>query len=456
MWSTAAMIRRLRSVIQAKVISPARNRRWLRTSANIGNIRPFWGSLALLTVLIGTPAAADTFLLRPARVFDGVNPAPHEGWSVLVDGDRIAAAGPNVEAPAGAKVIDLPGTTLMPGMIEGHSHLFLHPYNETLWDDQVLHEPLALRTARAVVSARKTLEAGFTTERDLGTEGAGYADAGLKQAIDQGIVPGPRLLVSTRAIVARGAYGPKGFEPGVQVPQGAQEVAGADEMTKAARDQIAAGADVVKMYADYHWGKGEPSRPTLSQAELAAGAAAGHDAGRIVAVHATTAEGMRRAVLAGVDTIEHGYGGTAEIFKMMAARGIALCPTIAASEAYARYFQHWNGQEPAPESVQENRRSFRLAMQAGVPICMGGDVGVYMHGQNWLEMEAMQRAGMPPAQVLISATSRNAHIFHLTDRGEVKPGLLADLVAVDGDPTRDVSAVVHVRLVMKGGQIVRQ
>jgi imidazolonepropionase-like amidohydrolase len=164
---------------------------------------------------------------------------------------------------------------------------------------------------------------------------------------------------------------------------------------------------------------------------------------------------MRRAVLAGVDTIEHGYGGTADVFKMMAAKHIALCPTIAASEAYARYFQHWNGQEPAPESVQENRRSFQMAMKAGVPICMGGDVGVFTHGKNWLEMEAMQRAGMSPAQVLISATSRNAQIFHLTDRGEVKPGLLADLVAVDGDPTRDVSAVEHVRLVMKGGQIVK-
>jgi imidazolonepropionase-like amidohydrolase len=435
----------------------ARSHGRARVSATFRTFRPIWDSVALLAaaLLVASPAAADTYLLQPARVFDGVNPALHEGWSVLVDGDKIAAAGPNLTAPAGAKVIDLPGTTLMPGMIEGHSHLFLHPYNETLWDDQVLHEPLALRTARAVVHARVTLEAGFTTERDLGTEGAGFADVGLKQAINQGIVPGPRMLVATKAIVARGAYGPKGFEPGVPIPQGAQEVSGVDEMTRAARDQIAGGADVVKMYADYHYGPHEPSRPTLTEAELAAGAAIGHEAGRIVAVHATTAEGMRRAVLAGVDTIEHGYGGTADVFKMMAAKHIALCPTIAASEAYARYFEHWNGQEPAPESVQQNRRSFRLAMQAGVPICMGGDVGVFTHGKNWLEMEAMQRAGMSPAQVLISATSRNARIFHLTDRGEVKPGLLADLVAVDGDPTRDVSAVEHVRLVMKGGQIVK-
>ncbi len=411
--------------------------------------------LLFMSLLVATPAAAEPILLRPARLFDGVDPRPHEGWSVLVDGDRIVAAGPRVATPPGARVIELTGTTLLPGLIEGHSHLFLHPYNETLWDDQVLHEPLALRTARAVVQAERTLMAGFTTERDLGTEGAGFADVGLRQAIDQNIVPGPRLLVATRAIVARGAYGPKGFEPGLAIPEGAQEVAGVDEIVRAVRDQIAGGADLIKFYADYHWGKGEPTRVTLSQAELNAGVATAHDAGRLVAVHATTAEGMRRAILAGADTIEHGYGGTAEVFKLMHDRGTALCPTIAASEAYARYFEHWNGQEPAPESVQENRRSFVLAMKAGVPICMGGDVGVYTHGQNWLEMDAMQRAGMPAAQVLIAATSGNAKIFHLADRGQVNPGLLADLVAIDGDPARDVSAVRHVRLVMKGGKVVR-
>ena len=412
--------------------------------------------LLLAALLVGAvPAQADTLLLKPARVFDGVNAQPHEGWSVLVEGDRITAVGPTVAAPADARVIELPGATLLPGMIEGHSHLFLHPYNEKLWDDQVLHEPLALRTARAVVQAAKTLDAGFTTERDLGTEGAGFADAGLRQAIDQGIVPGPRLLVATKAIVARGAYGPKGYEPGVAIPQGAQEVSGVEEIVRAVRDQIAGGADVVKFYADYHWGKGEPSRPTLSQAELTAGVAAAHDAGRPVAVHATTPEGMRRAALAGTDTIEHGYGGTEEVFRLMKQKNVALCPTLAASEAYARYFEKWDGQEPAPQSVQENRRSLQLAMKAGVPICMGGDVGVYPHGENWLEMDAMRRAGMRTADVLVAATSGNAAIFHLSDRGSVRPGLLADLVAVDGDPTRDISTVRNVRLVIKGGKVVR-
>jgi imidazolonepropionase-like amidohydrolase len=410
--------------------------------------------LLAAAALLSGPVAAEPLLLRPARVFDGVNPTPYEGWSVLVDGNRIAAAGPGLTAPPGTKVIDLPGMTVMPGMIEGHSHLFLHPYNEALWDKQVLNEPLALRTARAVVQAERTLRAGFTTERDLGTEGAGFADVGLKQAIDQGIVPGPRLIVATKAIVARGAYGPKGFEPGTPIPQGAQEVSGVEETVRAVRDQIAGGATLIKFYADYRWGKGEPTRPTLSQAELTAGVAAAHDAGRKVAVHASSPEGMRRAILAGADTIEHGYGGTDEIFRLMKQRGVALCPTLAASEAYARYFENWNGEEPAPESVQENRRAFQAAMKAGVTMCMGGDVGVFTHGQNWLEMDAMRRAGTRADQVMIAATSGNARIFGLDDRGEVRSGKLADLVAVEGDPTRNVSAVRSVRLVMKDGKLV--
>ena len=414
----------------------------------------YW--LALLLFIAGPAAAAEpqALLLKPMQLFDGIDPVPHLGWQVLIEGDKIIAVGPNLTAPAGARVIDLPGETLMPGMIEGHSHLFLHPYNEASWDDQVLHEPLALRTARAVAQARATLMAGFTSERDLGTEGAGYADVGLKKAIDQGIVPGPRLLVATRAIVALGAYGPKGFEPGVAIPQGAQEVSGVDDLVRAVRSQIAAGADVVKFYADYRWGPGEPSRATLSAAELKAGTEAAHDAGRIVAVHAATAEGMRRAIAAGVDTIEHGYGGTAEVFKAMHDKGIALCPTLAASDAVSRY-RGWNGTDPTPAAVEENRHSFALARAAGVPMCMGGDVGVFSHGENAREMELMAAGGMPPVQVLIAATSGNARAFHLDKVGAVKVGLLADLVAVGGDPTRDVAAVRDVRLVVKGGVVVK-
>lgn len=399
------------------------------------------------------PAAPRTTLLRPAAVFDGVEPVAHPGWQVLVTGDRITAVGPALAVPAGTATIDLPGDTLMPGMIEGHGHLFLHPYNETSWDDQVLHEPLALRTARAVAQAAATLRAGFTTERDLGTEGAGYADVGLREAIAKGIVPGPRMIVATRAIVARGAYGPKGFEPGLVIPQGAEEASGVDEVVRVVRSQIAAGADVVKLYGDYRWGPGEPSRPTFSTAEMKAAVEAAHDAGRTVAVHTATPEGMRRAIAAGADTIEHGYGGTPEIFRAMAAQRIALCPTLAASDAVARY-RGWNGGDPVPEAVAQSRASFALARAAGVPICMGGDVGVFAHGENAREMVLMAAAGMPAAQVLIAATSGNARAFHLNDRGAVRTGLLADLIAVKGNPAVAMNAVQHVVWVMKNGTVI--
>ena len=372
---------------------------------------------------------------------------------MLVRGERIAAAGPAGGIKAeGAERIALPNTTLIPGLIEGHSHLFLHPYNETLWDDQVLKEPFALRVARAVAHARTTLEAGITTERDLGTEGALDADVQLRRAIEQGIVPGPRLLVVTRAIVSTGAYGPSRTLYAFDPPQGAEEATGIDQITRIVRSQIGRGADWIKLYADYNVGPGGEARPTFTLEELHAAVAAAHARGRPVAAHAMTAEGMRRAILAGVETVEHGDQGTPEVFRLMRQHNVGYCPTIAAAEAYAQYFDGWvKGRDQPTPALVTKRGSFKAALDAGVAICFGGDVGVFSHGDNVREAEALVEYGMTPLSALRAATSGNARILHLDDRGTIAPGKLADLVAVEGDPSVDIHALRKVRLVMKGG-----
>jgi imidazolonepropionase-like amidohydrolase len=388
-------------------------------------------------------------VLRPARVFDG--DAVHAGWVVRVKGERIDAVGPEPSvAASGAKVVDLPGTTLMPGLVEGHSHVLLHAYDEASWTDQVSREGLALRVARATNHLRATIMSGFTTIRDLGTEGAGYADVELKQAVNDGIIPGPRMLVSTRAIVATGSYQPK-FIAEWAVPQGAEEADGVDSLTRVVRDQIGKGADWIKLYGDYRWGPQPGSHPTFSLDEMKLAVDTAKSAGVPVAVHANTAEGMRRAALAGVATIEHGGEGTPEVFRLMAEHHVALCPTITAGAG------PWPPANPDSPAARRKRESFKAALDAGVTILNGSDVGTFPHGDSARELEAMVAYGMPIVEALKSATSAAARVLRMDNQiGQVKAGLYADLAAFDGDPTKDISALRRVTFVMKNGTIYRQ
>jgi imidazolonepropionase-like amidohydrolase len=412
---------------------------------------------AATAVSLSAQAPPPSFVLQPDRVFDGE--AMHAGWVVVVRGDRILAAGPpaTTAAPGGARTIALPGTTLMPGLIEGHSHLLLHPYNETTWNDQVLREPLALRVARGVNHALATLMAGVTTVRDLGSEGAGYADVGLRQAINEGIVPGPRMLVAGPAMVVTGSYAPKGFAPEVVVPQGAEEADGLDGVVRVARGQIAKGVDLIKIYADYRWGPNGEARPGFTLGEIQRIVEAANSSGRPVVAHSSTPEGMRRAILGGVETIEHGDEGTAEIWKLMVEKNVAFCPTIAAGDATSQYAGWKKGVDPEPARIARKRETFKAALAAGVKMCFGGDVGVYAHGDNVRELELMVEWGMTPAAAVVAATSGNATYFRQAERiGRVKAGLFADLIAVTGDPTASLKPLRSVTFVMKNGKVYKE
>lgn len=408
------------------------------------------------TWYIFSPAQDKYILLKPDRVFDGEQ--MQTGWVVLLKNNKIEQAGAMMfKLPAGTKVIELKGMTLLPGLIEGHSHLFLHPYNETSWDDQVLKESRAERTARAVNHAKATLLAGFTTVRDLGTEGAMYDDVGLKTTIEKNIIEGPRMIVATRAIVAKGTYGPKSPSPDVELPQGAAEVAGIEDLANEVRTQIGRGADLIKIYADYRWGPNKEAMPTFSAEAIGWATAIAESGGRKVVAHASTPEGMKRAISGGVSTIEHGDKGTEEVFRLMKEKKVALCPTLSAGESILQYDGWKKGVDKEPQRITDKKKSFQLAVKTGVTICMGGDVGVFAHGDNAKEMELMVEYGMKPIDVLKSATSINADVFGYGDRiGRIKKDMMADIIAIEGDPSSDISNIRKIKLVIKDGIVYKQ
>lgn len=413
--------------------------------------------LLLFIFVFDKVSAQNLIYLRPERVFDGEK--IFEKYGVIIKGDKIELfdSQANIEKnlPKDIKIVDLINSTLLPGLIEGHTHLFLHPYNEVPWDDQVLKEARSYRTARAVIHAEKTLKAGFTTARDLGTEGAEFDDVGLKKAIDDGVILGPRLLIATKALIATGSYAPKNFSPDIKVPQGAEEADGHDDLIKKTRNQIGRGADLIKIYADYRWGLRGEAAPTFMLDEIKLIVATAQSAGRPTVAHASTVEGMRRAILGGVETIEHGDNGTLEIWKLMAEKNVYLCATLAAGDAISQYRGWKKGVEEEPERIKKKRVSFKQAMDAGVKICFGGDVGVFAHGDNARELEMMVDYGMNPTEALKAATSVNADAFHVNNEvGRIKNGLFADILVVEGNPTKQISDIRKVKLVMKDGKLI--
>jgi imidazolonepropionase-like amidohydrolase len=417
-------------------------------------------ALASLPPAVAAPVTSDV-LLVPARVWTADGNGSHSGWAVLVHAGTIAAVGPlaSINAPADVVRLTLPDSTLTPGLIDLHSHLFLHPYNQTLWNDQVLSEPQDYRTLEAAAHAKATLLSGFTTLRDLGTEGAGFADVSIKRAIDEGLIPGPRMFVATRAIVATASYGPgpRGFRPDLDLPSGAQQISGVDAAVAAVREQAARGADWIKLYADYRVGPNGETEPTLSPAELKAIVDTAHQIGRPVAAHAASDAGVRNAVQAGVDSIEHGYGASEATFTLLKQRGVAYEPTLTAVEATSEYFQGYQPGTSAPTaSMREAEHAFRSALKLGVIIGNGSDVGVFAHGSNWREPVAMVRAGMTPPQALHAATDVAARILRQQAQfGRIAAGLHADLAAFSGDPSTDIDALQHPVFVMKNGIIYR-
>jgi imidazolonepropionase-like amidohydrolase len=411
---------------------------------------------SILFILLGfVSVKGDEILLKPSYVLDVTTGETLSGIKILVAGGKIKAIGKNISHEASVKTIDLTGLTLMPGLIDAHSHVLLHPYNEVSWTDQVLRESWAERTLRAGNHLKATLEAGFTSLRDLGSEGAGYMDVGIRDALNKNVIDGPRLIVAGKAIVSTGSYGPKGFDLSHHINLGAEPADGAD-LVRVVRDQIGKGADVIKVYADYRWGPNGEAKPTFTLDELKTIVRIANDSGRPAVAHAASDEAMRRAILAGVQSIEHGDGGSVETFELMVEKGVIFCPTVAAGDAISRY-RGWDGlKENEPARIEAKRISMQRAIQAGVEICNGSDVGVFTHGDNVRELELLNAYGLSNLETIKAATLTAAKLMNIDKLGQLKHGYLADIIAVDGNPLDNLSALRRVKFVMKDGKVFKK
>jgi imidazolonepropionase-like amidohydrolase len=403
-------------------------------------------------------------VIRAGSLIDGKSAAPRRDQAIVIHGNRIDSVGDAATAkiPAGATVIDLSKATLLPGLIDSHTHIFLQGEDPAQggYDANILNAPLALRAARATVSARRALEQGFTTLRDLETEGAGYGDVGIKEAIERGYIPGPRLFVVTRAISTTGGYPLEGYAPELDMPKGAQIIDGPIEARKAAREQLDHGADWIKVYMTHRSWAGKNgelvSQPTLTLEELRAIVDETHGWGKKVACHVYGGIGLRRALDGGCDSIEHGLDLDDAAISQMLKQGTWYVPTISV------YYTDWAAADtPAGQrdrlraSVHE--QSFKKALKAGVKIVFGTDMG----GIPWTEPIAqefprMVDLGMQPMDAIQSATSRAATMLEMDGKiGVVAPGAFADIIAVSGDPLHDIKLLENVQFVMKDGKVFK-